>query len=170
MNAGKTLILIPALLLGLLVVGLPKAHADDWNELTYLTFNQPIRISSPRGPVDLIPGTYEFRLLGGVNRNIVQIYNSDGRLVTNIPTDSTEYLAPTAADLVNRTILTFAQGSRNQPLTLVKWFYPDNNFGHEFVYPKRVERQLSEERMITVDAVPAGHNLGSEIASTQYGH
>ena len=91
------------------------------------------------------PGTYEFRLLNSnsADHNVVLIFNLNAQLVAMVPTVLTQYWAPDLNDLINHTMLTFAVSSNNQPLTLVSWFYPGQNFGHQMVYSKRIERQLS---------------------------
>ncbi len=166
MSTRNVWIFLPALLLTFAMIGLPRAHADDYNQLSYLTFNEPIRISSPNGPVDLAPGTYEFKLLDSSDRNIVEVFDANHNPITMAYTISTEYVAPTTRDLVDHTMLTFAEGSKNQPLTLVKWYYPDNPFGHEFVYSNRIEGQLSEEPMITVKAVHTKQALGGPVSAS----
>src|SRR6185369_15467375 len=98
-------------------------------------FDQPVAIP---GQV-LAPGTYLFRLLSSdSDRNVVQIFNADGtRLYAMLQTASAERL-----DAASDTILTFAEPGNGEPAALVKWFYPGNLSGQEFLYPKEQEKQL----------------------------
>lgn len=140
------------------------ARADVRNQLSYLTFSQPIQIPMPSGqPVVLQPGTYLFRVNTGANNHrVVRVYDKlQKHLFAQVRANETTFLAPTARDLTDHTVLTFAQGAPGQPLTLVKWYYPDSNWGHEFVYSGPVESQISEERPVTVVAQSAPLNLHS---------
>ena len=57
------------------------AHADEDNELTILTFSQPVQV-----PGRILPaGTYEFVLANSQsNRDIVRIFNADGTADVNM--------------------------------------------------------------------------------------
>jgi hypothetical protein len=37
----------------------------------------------------------------------------------------------------DKTVITFSEVPRGSPEAIGAWFYPGNNFGLEFVYPKR---------------------------------
>src|SRR5258707_14894867 len=60
------------------------AHATEYNQLTKITFSQPVQVS---GQV-LLAGTYEFVLANSsATRDMVRIFNADGtELVTTIQT------------------------------------------------------------------------------------
>ena len=92
------------------------AHADEDNELTKLTFSQPVQV-----PGRILPaGTYEFVLADSQSgRDIVQIFNADGtELFATIQTIPTERARET-----NGTSVTLAQRPDGQPAALVTWFY-----------------------------------------------
>jgi len=119
------------------------AHADEDNELTILTFSQPVQV-----PGRILPaGTYEFVLANSEsNRNIVQIFNADGtELFATVQTIPTERATET-----DGTSITLAQGQDAQPPALVTWFYPGTETGHEFIYSKPVEMELSREARRTL--------------------
>lgn len=137
----------------------PVAKADQRDQASQLTFNQSIQIP---GNVVLPAGTYWFKVAdSNTDRNIVQVFDSNGSIIATtiaIPT-----LRPEATD---HTMLTVAEGAADQPDALVKWYYPGEATGHEFLYSTPVERQLSEDNMITVMAEPAPS--GTRIASAAY--
>lgn len=119
------------------------AHADEANQSTKLTFSQPVQV-----PGRILPaGTYEFVLQDSpANRNIVEILNADGtELLANIQTIPTERTKET-----DGTSITLAQGLDAQPAALLTWFYPGMETGHEFIYSKPVETQLSQDAKETL--------------------
>jgi hypothetical protein len=114
------------------------AHADEDNELTKLTFSQPVQV-----PGRILPaGTYEFVLADSQSgRDIVQIFNADGtELFATIQTIPTE-----RAREADGTSVTLAQRPDGQPAALVTWFYPGTETGHEFIYSKQVETELAQD-------------------------
>jgi hypothetical protein len=114
------------------------AHADEGNQLTKLTFSQPVQV-----PGQVLPaGTYEFVLANSpASMDIVHIFNADGtKLVATIQTISAE-----RGRDADGTSVTFAQRPDGQPIALVSWFYPGTETGHEFLYPKQVETELAQD-------------------------
>jgi hypothetical protein len=123
-----------AALLGVLLA--PGARADEWNKKTIVTVNVPIEVS---GHV-LTPGTYIFKLEESLSyRQFVQIWSGDEQhfvaTVLTIPTYRDE---PT-----DRTVLRLGERAANAPPALVKWFYPGDVIGFEFLYPHNVRTNLS---------------------------
>ena len=118
----------------------PVAHADLANQMTRLTFNQPVQIP---GHKVLPAGTYWFRILDttGASPNVVVIYNAGRTQVEAVELARTTY-KPKA---IGKTELTVAKGTHHNPAVLEKWFYPDMEYGHAFVYSPRTERRLHEE-------------------------
>ncbi|MFZ0910601.1 MAG: LPXTG cell wall anchor domain-containing protein [Candidatus Acidiferrales bacterium] len=130
------------LALGLLValagsIPLSTAHADTWDKATKVTFSEPVQIPGTVLP----PGTYTFTLADSQsNRHIVQIYNDTRtQLITTVLAIPNYQLQP-----AGKTILEFAERPSGQPIALQAWFYPGDNFGQEFVYPKSEAAQLSQ--------------------------
>jgi hypothetical protein len=120
------------------------AHADEYDLTTKLTFSQPVQI-----PGKVLPaGTYLFKLANTNDRHIVQVFNSDGRVLhatlMAIPTDRQE--------ASGESVVTFAEQGNGQPEALLKWFYPGETTGNEFVYSKQVEKLLAQDRQQTVEA------------------
>jgi hypothetical protein len=46
--------------------------------------------------------------------------------------------------------LLFAERTQNQPEAVRAWFYPADNFGQEFVYPKKRAQELAEAANVPV--------------------
>ena len=143
MNTKKAFITL-GLLLAFVAV-LPSARADENDQATKLTFNQPVQIP---GRV-LSTGTYWFMLTNTqFERNIVRIYNSDrSTLIATLLTIDTQ-----TSTVPVQTAVTFAERERMQPQTLMSWFYPGDATGHEFVYSNKEERELAQVKHYTIMA------------------
>jgi hypothetical protein len=113
--------------LGLL--SMTGAMADQWNKRTILTVNEPIQVP---GKV-LQPGKYVMKLLDSPsNRHIVQIFNDrEDQLQTTILAIPNYRLQPTG-----KTEFQWWETPAGQPKAMRAWFYPGDNFGQEFAYPK----------------------------------
>ncbi len=108
-----------------------RAKADEWNKKTILTVDQPIQVTD----TVLQPGTYVFRLLdSNSDRHIVQIFDGDQTHVINTILAIPNYrLQPTG-----RSQFTFWETPPGTARALRAWFYPGDNFGQEFPYPKQL--------------------------------
>ncbi len=123
----------------------PGARADEWNKKTVLTFSQPVEI-----PGQILPaGTYTFVLADSPSdRHIVQIFNADGsQIIATVLAINNYRLKPTGD-----TVVKFAERAGDNPEALKAWFYPGDNFGQEFVYPKQRAIELA---VIVKEPVPA---------------
>ena len=114
--------------LGLMTL-VPNAMADQWNKRTILTVNEPIQVP---GKV-LQPGKYVMKLMDSPsNRHIVQIFNErEDQLQTTILAIPNYRLQPTG-----QTEFGWWETPAGQPKAMRAWFYPGDNFGQEFAYPK----------------------------------
>jgi hypothetical protein len=103
--------------------------ADQWNKKTIITVGETVQVP---GKV-LQPGKYVMRLLDSPsNRHIVQIFNeSEDQLQTTILAIPNYRLQPTG-----KTEFQWWETPAGQPKALRAWFYPGDNFGQEFAYPK----------------------------------
>jgi hypothetical protein len=123
---------------GLLAVAAlaPNARADEWNKKTIITVNETIQVPNKVLP----PGTYVMKLLDSPsNRHIVQIFDKDEQhLETTILAIPNYRLEPTG-----KTQLQFWETPPGQPKALRAWFYPGDNFGQEFAYPKTEAVQIA---------------------------
>jgi len=107
----------------------PNAAADTWNKKTYITINEAVQVP---GKV-LQPGRYVLKLADSPsNRHIVQIFNDrEDQLQTTILAIPNYRLQPTG-----KTEFGWWETPAGQPKALRAWFYPGDNFGQEFAYPK----------------------------------
>jgi hypothetical protein len=123
------------------------AMADEFDQATKVTFSEPVEVP---GHV-LAAGTYWFTLLdSSANRNIVQIWNDDrSQLVTTIFAVSDYRYRPTG-----KTVINFEERPADQPEAIEAWFYPGENFGHEFVYPKARASVLAVQTQKPVLSMP----------------
>jgi hypothetical protein len=150
--------LLVALTLALLVgVFLVPAQADQWNKKTVVTFSQPIEI-----PGKVLPaGTYMFKLVDTLSyRHVVQVWNEDGtELITTVLAIPNYQLQTTGETMMN-----FHERPGDSPSALRAWFYPNQRFGHEFVYPKQRAIQLAEasKEIVPAETVePTESNLST---------
>jgi LPXTG-motif cell wall-anchored protein len=127
-------VLITLCVLGALIV--PQARADEWNKKTTLTFNEPVQVPG----ITLSAGTYVFKLADTSDRTVVQIWNEDGtKLITTILA-----IADYREKTPDKTIVSFDERPTGQPEALKAWFYPGDNSGVEFVYPKQRAAEVAQ--------------------------
>jgi len=107
----------------------PAAMADQWNKKTYITINEAVQVP---GKV-LQPGRYVMKLVDSPsNRHIVQIYNDrEDQLQTTVLAIPNYRMQPTG-----KTEFQWWETPAGHPKALRAWFYPGDNFGQEFAYPK----------------------------------
>ena len=114
------------------------AHADDENQLTKISFSAAVQV-----PGKVLPaGNYEFVVVrSDSSQNLVQIFNADGtELYATVPTIPIE-----RAREVDGTSITLAQRPDGKPDAVLTWFYPGMDTGHEFVYSKPEETELTQD-------------------------
>ena len=114
----------------------PAARADEWNKRTVMTINEPIQVPNRVLP----PGKYVVKLLDSPSdRHIVQIFNADEtHLITTILAMPNYRLEPSG-----KTVFTFWETPPGQAPALRAWFYPGDNYGQEFAYPKSMATQIA---------------------------
>jgi LPXTG-motif cell wall-anchored protein len=123
----------------------PKAHADAWDKMTIVTVNEPIIA----GNKVLDPGTYVWKLLDSQSdRHVVQIFDKDQRHLQETILAVPNYrLEPTG-----KTQFAFWETPAGVPKAVRAWFYPGDNFGQEFVYPKKLVAQLASAAPVPIPA------------------
>jgi hypothetical protein len=109
----------------MLIVSASLARADEWNELTYLTFSAPVELPG----VALPAGTYMFRHLED-NQRLVQVLSQDGQTVYGTFFTIPESRATTA----DQPLVTFEERPVGAPDAVKAWFYPGHMIGDEFIY------------------------------------
>jgi len=114
----------------------PTLHADEWNKRTILTINEPIQVPGKT----LEPGQYVMKLLDSPSdRHVVQIFDrNEQHLITTVLAIPNYRLQPTG-----KTQFTFWETPAGQAKALRSWFYPGDNFGQEFAYPKNEALQIA---------------------------
>ena len=116
----------------LLLVGtmfVPLSQAGEWNKKTIFTFNEPVEV-----PGAVLPaGKYVFKLADSdSDRDIVQVFNADESKIFATILAIPDYRMKTP----DKTIVTFDERPKDSPEAVRAWFYPGDNYGIEFVYPK----------------------------------
>lgn len=121
-----------------LVVGMCtfRARADQWDKKTILTVNQPIQITDTY----LDPGTYVLKLAdSSSDRHIVYIFNANqNHLINTVMAIPNTRLRPTG-----NSEFVFWETPPGTARAMRAWFYPGDNFGQEFRYPKHLKELAS---------------------------
>lgn len=104
--------------------------ADEWDKKTIITIDEAMQLPN----MMLQPGTYVIKLsASNTDRHIVQFFDKDEKhLVTTILAIPNERLRPTG-----KSVFAFWEVPAGQPKALRAWFYPGDNFGQEFAYPRQ---------------------------------
>jgi hypothetical protein len=113
-----------------------RAQASGWDKRTILTVDQTIQI---RNTV-LQPGTYVLRLADNLaDRHIVQIFDRDQtHIIDTVMAIPNERLQPTGDSR-----FLFWETPPGTAKALRAWFYPGDDFGQEFPYPKQLTQLAS---------------------------
>src|SRR5271154_4284628 len=140
----------------------PTVRADEWDKLTEITINEPIQVPN----MVLPPGKYAMKLLDSPSdRHIVQIFNADRtHLITTILAMPNYRLEPSG-----KTVLSFWETPPGQPKALRAWFYPGDNFGQEFAYPKSAATAIAARAhapVPTTEATQPQQKATAEVTST----
>lgn len=122
--------------------------ADTWNKKTVLTVREAVQVP---GAV-LQPGTYVMKLLDSLSdRHIVCIMNErEDEVITTILAIPNYRLTPTGNSQFQ-----FWETPAGNPRALRAWFYPGDNFGQEFAYPKGLSAKIAEYTDAAVPSTPA---------------
>ena len=125
----KSLCLSSSLALSFLMI--KPVTADEWNKRTEFRFSAPVEIP---GTV-LAPGEYVFQVADSTpDRNIVRVFSDSGGKESLVATIMAipDYVTETP----DKPIIHFEEPHSGTPETIHSWFYPGDNTGWEFVYPK----------------------------------
>ena len=139
-----------ALFLGVAILGSMAclAKGDEWDQKTIFTFSAPVEIP---GKV-LLPGTYVFKLSDSASdRNIVQVFNKNETQLYGTFLAIPDYRAKPSG----KPIITFDERPADSPEAVKAWFYPGENYGHDFVYPKPKALALAKVNKAPVPSMPA---------------
>lgn len=117
-----------------------SAQADAWNKKTILKFNQPVQVP---GHV-LTPGRYVFQLADpSADRYVVQIFSEDKKGMDHLVTTTMAIPDYRVATPV-KTEVTFEERHSKTPEAVHSWFYPGDNYGWQFLYPKGQTLQVAK--------------------------
>jgi hypothetical protein len=116
----------------------PCAAADEENQMTKLQFSAPVEI-----PGHVLPaGTYWFMLQSNQSdRNIVMVYSEDWSTLYANVIAIPAYRQQSTDD----TQITLAERPSNKPEAVLKWYYPGELAGHEFVYSRPHEKEFQQD-------------------------
>lgn len=125
--------------------------ASDINKRTEITLNEPVMVAGVP-VVTLEPGKYVIKLVNhDHSRNIVQIFNErEDHLFTTVLAINNYRLIPK-----DQTAFSFWETPRGNPPALKAWFFPGDNWGQEFVYPKGLAAKIAAEAGQPVLTAPA---------------
>src|ERR1700691_2367001 len=132
-----------------LMGGIAQAAAADENDQKIVfTFSGPVEVP---GQV-LSAGTYVFKLMDSpADRNIVQVFSKDEKhLYGTFLAVPDEHLRA-----AGKPIITFEERPADSPEAVKAWFYPGDNTGHAFVYPKPKAVALAKANNTPVPSMPA---------------
>jgi Protein of unknown function (DUF2911) len=126
-----------ALLLAFLSI-LPNVRADEWNQATLFTFNQPVQI-----PGQVLPaGTYLFEIVNNFNHEIVRISNADRTNVIAL----IQARPATQKGFTGKAAIVLAERGSSQPAAVIVWSYAGRSEGHQFLYPKQLQQEVAKEK------------------------
>ena len=153
------LLKIATCVLALAAFTAPRAHADEWNKKTFLTFSAPVQVPGTTLPA----GTYMFKLADlETNRHVVQIFDKDGgKLIATFLTVPDYKLDPPKDNVVM-----FEERPRNMPQAVKAWWYVGDTTGDEFVYPKSQALKIAKathESVLASNDDKAGAAKGAKI-------
>ena len=126
----------------------PIARADISDKETVVTFSNPVEV-----PGRVLPaGTYVFKLVNSQSdRQLVQIFTKDQRKVLATIQAIPDYRSqPT-----DKPVISFEERPSGEPEALQSWFYPGDNYGLHFVYPKSmIEPPTNPDAEVARNAEP----------------
>lgn len=137
--------------MALIGFSIKTARADEWDKEMILKFSEPVQVP---GKV-LQPGKYVFRLAdSSSNRNVVQIFsvNEKGRqdFVTMIET-----VPDFRVKTPDKPIVQLEERHIGDAEAIKSWFYPGDNYGWHFVYPKSEQLESASIAPPPAPAAPA---------------
>ena len=119
------------------------AKADvTWDRRTEVTFKTPVEIPAVHQPGwRILPaGTYVFKVMKAeYSRDVVQIFSKDERTVYATILAIPNY----RLKATGKTVFTFRERPAGQPEAMRAWFYPHQEWGHEFVYGKAAAAEMA---------------------------
>ncbi len=118
--------------LALIGAAITPTWADESNKETRLEFSAPVEV-----PGKVLPaGKYVFKIAdNGSDRNIVEIFSEGANGRQNFVT--TILAVPVERETTpDKPVIQFEERPSGSPEAIHSWFYPGDNTGWEFIYPK----------------------------------
>lgn len=122
-------------------LGVQSLMADQWSKMTKVTFNRAVEV-----PGAVLPaGSYIFKLdESNSNRHIVRVTNLRGSKTYATILAIPDY----RLNASSKTVMYFGEkglGTNPDSAVAIKsWFYPGDNYGQRFVYPKAKATQIAK--------------------------
>ena len=133
------------------------ANAQPLDKRVIFTFSAPVTLPG----VTLPTGTYLFRV-PSPNRNIVQVLNADGTRLYG-----TFFAIPAYATVrPENPEVRFMETASNMPHAIRTWWYPADNTGFEFIYPKEQAAMLAKRAGESVLTTKAQTTTTAQTEST----
>lgn len=105
------------------------------NQLTNVTFSAPVSVPGHTLPA----GMYHFQLADSqANRNIVQIFDKDNKLVATMLAVPAKRNQPQGDP-----VITFKETRSDQPPAVHYWYYAGESTGSELVYPRNQAMEIA---------------------------
>jgi len=114
----------------------PGVRADEFTKQTFLTFSGPVQLPG----IVLPAGTYQFKLADPeFGRQVLQVWDKDGtKLYTTLLTIPDQRMTPT-----DKPVVMFSERPAGEVQPIRAWFYPNESYGQEFVYPKDQAKKIA---------------------------
>jgi len=153
----KNYLLRIALVAIVCIAGAGIVTADQWDKKTVITIDEPMQLPNAM----LQPGTYVLKLHDSpADRHVVQVFDKDEKhIVTTILAIPNMRLHPTG-----KSVFAFWEVPAGKPKALRAWFYPGDNFGQEFAYPKEEAAQITAAN--SGETVPINDAKPEELSAT----
>lgn len=121
---------------------LPGAKGSDWDKKTIVTINAPVEVPSVDQRKVIGPGTYVFKIMDSTStdRNVVQVWNKDETQLIATTLTIPDYRDPPP----DTPVISFGENVADAPPVVKEWFYPGENYGWEFVYPKSRAMEIAK--------------------------
>jgi len=136
MNSRLSFIRVNLFAVFVAAILVPIAHAGQWDKQTLVTFSNPVQV-----PGRVLPaGTYVFKVANSQDRHVVQIFTRNQQQVLATIEAVPDYRAQTS----DKPVISFEERPSGEPEALRSWFYPGENYGIHFVYPKSAKEADTE--------------------------
>jgi hypothetical protein len=144
----------------MLLVGTGASAQSNFNRTTYLTFSTPVELPG----ITLPAGTYTFRLSdSNSDRHIVQVLDKDAaKLHTTILAIPAKRL-----NVSDDTVVTFHEQPAEATPAVRFWYYPGDDVGQEFAYPKAQALRIAAVTGTSVLAIDSDASMTASVTRVE---